>query len=266
MLITGASSGIGKSTARLFAARGWNVAATMRHPERESELSRLPNVSIFSCDVTDYTSITRAVAEAIERFGRIDVLVNNAGYDAAGPLEGATEEQVRRQVETNLTGTILMAKALVPCFRKAGGGTIINISSVAGRLAMPLQSLYHATKWGVEGFSESLQYELAPFGIHVRIIEPGLIDTDFYERSMTRTDAAAPEEYRASAGRALDLLRNMGVRGSNPDCVAETVFQAANSRGARLRYRVGKGSGVLVLQKLIPSRLFRALIARFSAR
>ena len=252
--------------ARLFAARGWNVAATMRHPEREAELSGLSNVSLFSCDVTEYASIERAAAEAIERFGRIDTLVNNAGYDAAGPLEGATEEQVRRQIETNLTGTILVTKAIIPHLRRVGGGTIVNISSVAGRLAMPLQSLYHATKWGVEGFSESLQYELRPFGIRVCIIEPGLIDTSFYDRSMTRTDATAPEEYRASAGRTLDSLMRMGSYGSDPNCVAEAVFRAASGRGARLRYRVGKGSGVLVLQGLLPNRVFRALISRFSSR
>ena len=266
VFITGASSGIGKASARLFAARGWQVAATMRHHERETELSSLPNVRLFACDITEFDSIAQAVSAAIATFGRIDALVNNAGYDAVGPLEGASEEQIRRQIETNLTGTILVTKAALPHFRESGGGALINISSVAGRLTMPLQSLYHATKWGVEGFSESLQYELRPFGIHVRIIEPGLIKTDFYNRSITRMDTTAPEPYRAHAGRLIKTLVLAGQYGSDPAGVAETVFQAATDKGARLRYSVGKGSGVLWLQKLIPERLFRAVVARFSAR
>lgn len=266
VFLTGASSGIGKAAARLFAAEGWQVAASMRHPERETELGDLPNVSLFRCDVTDFESIEQAVKDAIAKFGRIDALVNNAGYDAVGPLEGASEGQIRSQIETNLIGTILVTKAILPHFRTNSGGTLINLSSVAGRMSMPLQSLYHATKWGVEGFSESLQYELKPFGIRVRLIEPGIIKTDFYNRSITRMDTTAPEPYRAFAGRLIKTLVLYGQYGSDPAGVAEAILRAANDRGMRLRYPVGKGSGVLWLVRLVPSRLFRALVSRFSIR
>ena len=266
VFLTGASSGIGKAAARHFAAEGWQVAASMRHPERETELGELPNVRLFRCDVTDFASIEQAVADAISAFGRIDALVNNAGYDAVGPLEGASEGQIRSQIETNLIGTILVTKAILPHFRESGGGTLINLSSVAGRMSMPLQSLYHATKWGVEGFSESLQYELKPFGIRVRLIEPGLIKTDFYNRSITRMDTSAPEPYRAFAGRLIKTLVLYGQYGSDPAGVAEAILRAANDRGMRLRYPVGKGSGVLYLVRLLPGRLFRALVSRFSIR
>ena len=266
VFLTGASSGIGKAAARLFAAEGWQVAASMRHPERETELGELPNVRLFRCDVTDFASIEQAVTDAISAFGRIDALVNNAGYDAVGPLEGASEGQIRSQIETNLVGTILVTKAMLPHLRENGGGTVINLSSVAGRLTMPLQSLYHATKWGVEGFSESLQYELKPFGIRVRLIEPGLIKTDFYNRSITRMDTTAPVPYRAFAGRLIKTLVLYGQYGSDPAGVAEAILRAANDRGMRLRYPVGKGSGVLWLIRLMPSRLFRALVSRFSIR
>ncbi len=266
VFLTGASSGIGKATARLFCEQGWQVAASMRHPERETELSGLPNVRLFACDVTDFESIERAVFEAIAAFGRIDVLVNNAGYDAVGPLEGASEGQIRSQIETNLVGTILVTKAMLPHLRENGGGTVINLSSVAGRLTMPLQSLYHASKWGIEGFSESLQYELKPFGIHVRIIEPGVIKTDFYNRSITRMDTTAPAPYRAFAGRLIKTLVLYGQYGSDPAGVANTILRAANDKNARLRYTVGKGSGVLWLIRLLPSRLIRALVSRFSIR
>jgi len=266
VFLTGASSGIGKAAARLFAAQGWQVAASMRHPEREAELGELPNVRLFRCDVTDFASIEQAVADANSAFGRIDALVNNAGYDAVGPLEGASEGQIRSQIETNLIGTILVTKAILPHFRANGGGTLINLSSIAGRMSMPLQSLYHATKWGVEGFSESLQYELKPFGIRVRLIEPGIIKTDFYNRSITRMDTSAPVPYRAFAGRLIKTLVLYGQYGSDPAGVAETILRAANDRGMRLRYPVGKGSGVLWLIRLVPSRLFRALVSRLSIR
>ncbi len=266
VFITGASSGIGKATAQFFAQNGWQVAATMRQPELETQLGALEGVRLFACDVTKAESIAQAVSAAIAAFGRIDALVNNAGYDAVGPLEGASEEQICRQIETNLTGTILMTKALLPHFRENGGGSIINLSSVAGRLSMPMQTLYHATKWGVEGFSESLQYELKPFGIRVRIIEPGLIQTDFYNRSITRTDQTAPAAYQAIASRMIKTLVLAGQNGSSPAVVAAAIYRAAESKSARLRYRVGKGSGVLLLQALIPGRLFRALVSRFSAQ
>jgi NAD(P)-dependent dehydrogenase (short-subunit alcohol dehydrogenase family) len=151
----------------------------MRDPNAEKELTMLNNVKVIRCDVTDADSIDSAVIGGIEAFGNIDVLVNNAGYYAIGPLENASDEQVLRQIDTNLTGSILVTKRLIPHFREKRSGVIMNVSSIAGLVSIPMQSLYHATKWGLEGFSESLHYELRQFNIRVKIIEPGVIKTDF---------------------------------------------------------------------------------------
>ncbi|MCL2318378.1 MAG: SDR family oxidoreductase, partial [Methanomassiliicoccaceae archaeon] len=180
VMITGSSSGIGKETARIFQKKGWNVIATMRDPNAEEELHTLENVKVVKCDVTDLDSISSAVKEGIAAFGKIDVLVNNAGYYAIGPFEAATHEQIEKQFDTNLLGVINMTKEVLPYLREQRSGTIVNVSSIAGMVTFPLHSLYNSTKWGVEGFSEALRYELRPFNIRVKIIEPGVIKTDFY--------------------------------------------------------------------------------------
>jgi NADP-dependent 3-hydroxy acid dehydrogenase YdfG len=146
VLITGASSGFGKVTAKLFDKNDWNVIATMRSPEKETELSALSNVFITKLDVTDKLSIQSAVAAGIQKFGKIDVLVNNAGYGALGILEAATEQQVKQQFDVNLFGLIEVTKAVLPGMRQQKSGTIINVSSVGGRITFPFSSLYHATK------------------------------------------------------------------------------------------------------------------------
>ena len=167
VFITGASAGIGRATARLFREKGWNVLAAMRAPE-EAGPAGLEGVARLRLDVTDGESIRRAVEEAVGRCGAMDVLVNNAGYGLVGPFEASTPEQVGRQLATNVTGVMDVTRAVLPHFRRRGGGTLINLASMSGRTAFPLYSVYHATKWAVEGFSESLQFELRPFGIAVR--------------------------------------------------------------------------------------------------
>jgi len=178
ILITGASSGFGRETAKLFHSKGWNVIATMRSPEKETELSTLSDILISRLDVTDKLTIQSAVAAGIAKFGQIDVLVNNAGYGAMGALEAATEQEVRQQFEVNLFGLIEVTKAVLPAMRQEKSGIIINVSSVGGRVTFPFSSLYHATKFAVEGLSESLSQEVAPLGIKVLIVEPGPFRTD----------------------------------------------------------------------------------------
>ena len=157
VLITGASSGFGRSAANLFHKSGWNVIATMRSPKKETELTELNGILISKLDVTDKSSIENAVKEGIEKFGTIDVLVNNAGYGALGAMEAATEEQVRQQFEVNFFGLIAVTKAVLPIMRQHRSGIIINVSSVGGRVTFPFSSLYHATKFAVEGLTESMQ-------------------------------------------------------------------------------------------------------------
>ena len=170
VLITGTSSGLGRATAELFQAKGWNVIATMRKPGEETELKRLDHTVVTQLDVQVPESIESAVAAGLARFGRIDALVNNAGYGAYGPLEATPLDEIKRQFDVNVLGVLATTRALLPHFRANRSDTIVNISSVGGRITFPLGSLYHGTKFAVEGLSESLQYELAPIGVSVKVV------------------------------------------------------------------------------------------------
>ena len=256
VFVTGASSGIGKETAKLFQKKGWNVIATMRNPQKEEELTKLNNVKVVHCDVTDQSSIKAALQEGISAFKGIDVLVNNAGYYTVGPLETATHKQIERQIDTNLLGLIDVTKEIIPYFREQKSGTVINISSIAGVISIPLQSLYHATKWGIEGFSEALQYELNPFNIRVKIIEPGIIKTDFYGRSMTVLKDETINAYESYSQKVIGNLLAQGNNGSDPCVVAEAIYKAALDSSKKLRYSIGKAKGLIPLRKLLPFGFF----------
>ncbi|MCG8607577.1 SDR family oxidoreductase [bacterium] len=179
ILITGSSSGFGKLTAKLFAEKGWNVIATMRSPEKETELNQLHNVLVTKLDVTDKTSIQEAVVQGITEFGRIDVLVNNAGYGGHALFEQFSDETIRDMYATNVFGVMRVAKAVLPFMRKQGGGTIINITSVAGFVGAPSSSIYSSTKFAVEGLSEAMALEYKPLNIKVKTVAPGAFGTNF---------------------------------------------------------------------------------------
>lgn len=239
ILITGASSGIGKATARRFQAEGWNVIATMRSPERESELTSLDQVLVTRLDVLDLASIKSAVDAGLQRFGRIDVLLNNAGYGAYGPLEATPLDKVRRQFDVNVMGVLAATQAVLPHFRRQRSGVIINISSIGGKITFPLGTLYHGTKFAVEGLSEALHYELLPLGVRVRIVEPGMVQTDFAGRSFDFSNDAAMTEYQPLVGAFMAALGPMAANASHPDAVAEVIFRAATDEGDQLRYEAG---------------------------
>ncbi len=156
ILITGSSSGIGKATAIYFAERGWKMVATMRTPEKAGEWAQHSNVTLMRLDVLEIDSIKQAISDTINKFGRIDAVVNNAGYGLVGAFEASTNEQIQRQFDTNVFGLMNVCREIIPHFREQRGGTIINVASMGGQLTFPLYSLYHGTKWAVEGFSESL--------------------------------------------------------------------------------------------------------------
>ena len=177
ILITGASSGIGKATALRFQSEGWNVVATMRDPSAGRDLEQLDRVTVSRLDVTDASTIDAAIATAVDRFGPIDVLLNNAGYGAYGPLEAFSTERIRRQFDTNVIGLLAVTKAVLPHMRANRSGTIVNISSIGGQITFPLGTLYHGTKFAVEGLSEALHYELEPLGIRVRLASCGMTAT-----------------------------------------------------------------------------------------
>jgi NADP-dependent 3-hydroxy acid dehydrogenase YdfG len=266
VLITGASSGIGKAAALLFQQRGWNVVATMRSPEKVSDLQGIDGLMCVRLDVTEPDSIEAAITQAIEKFGAIDVVVNNAGYALMGPFEACDLNQIRRQFETNVFGLMAVSQAVLPHFRARKSGTLINISSIGGRLTFPLYSLYHSTKWAVEGFSESLHYELAPLNIRVKLIEPGAIKTDFYERSADRNLKLDPD-YQGFYDRVMPKMDQAGSTGSPPEAVAEVIFKAATDKGDRLRYAAGKSSGLLLtLRKLLPESWFFQFIRQALTR
>ncbi|MEM7378653.1 MAG: SDR family oxidoreductase [Pseudomonadota bacterium] len=240
ILITGASSGIGKATARHFQAQGWNVIATMRNPADETELNALDNTLVVRLDVTDAESIAEAVDEGLARFGAIDALLNNAGYGAYGALEAFSMERIRRQFDTNVIGLLAVTKAVLPHMRANRAGTIINISSIGGQITFPLGTLYHGTKFAVEGLSESMHFELEPLGIAVRIVQPGMIATDFGGRSFDLAVDEGLPEYAGTADAMGRLFGALATDPSPPETVADVIWHAANDTGNRLRFRAGE--------------------------
>ena len=246
LLITGASTGIGKATAKLFHEQGWNVIATMRSPEKETELSVLENTLVTTLDVLDLASIEQAVKAGIARFGKIDVLVNNAGYGAYGPLEVFPRENIVRQFNTNVIGLLDMSRAVIPHFRSNKAGMIINISSIGGQMTFPLGALYHGTKFAVEGISESLSYELAQFGVQVKIVEPGMIATDFGGRSFDFQNDESISEYQPIIGALMAGWQNPENTPSPASLVAEVIYTAATDKSDTLRYRAGDDAHFLL--------------------
>ncbi len=234
IVITGSSTGIGRAAAEHFAAQGWRVAATMRRPEA-SDLAG-ENITLYPLDVTDESQVNETATTILKDFGHVDVVVNNAGYGLLGAFEGMNTDHIQRQFDTNVFGLMRVTQAFIPAMRERGSGLFINISSVGGRTTFPLISPYHATKWAVEGFSESLHYELLPLGIGVKLVEPGAIATDFGSRSMewvdTEIDAYGPV---STTIRALFST----VEYSAASLVAEKIFEAATDETLTMRYPVG---------------------------
>jgi NAD(P)-dependent dehydrogenase (short-subunit alcohol dehydrogenase family) len=249
ILITGASSGLGKESAKVFQRNGWNVIATMRNPDTEIEISELDHVLVTKLDVLELDSIETAVNAGIQKFGRIDVLLNNAGYGAYGPLESFTREKVLRQFNTNVIGLIDVTKALLPHFRVNKSGTIINISSIGGKMAFPLGALYHGTKFAVEGISESLQYEVAQFGGKIKIIEPGAITTDFTGRSLDFSNDESLTEYQPLIGKVMSAMQSLFKNSSPASVIAEVIYRAATDDSDQLRYTAGEDAKLVVASR-----------------
>ncbi|MFZ9855209.1 MAG: SDR family oxidoreductase [Limisphaerales bacterium] len=263
VLVTGASSGIGRATATCFAARGWRVAATLRSPEKEMELGRVPGVRCFRLDVDSEPSVHEAVAEVLSALGRIDAVVNNAGFGAPGVFEAVDDWAIRRQFETNVFGLMRVTREVLPVLRRQGGGTLLQVSSMAGRSAFPGYSLYHASKWAVEGFSESLAYELRPLNIRVRLIEPGNVKTGFYRRPPSGSPSPILSHYGGLPKRLEEVSDAAGQAGDPPELIADTIFRAAVDRSWRLRYPVGRNSRLaMLLHTVLPTGVYAGLMRR----
>jgi NAD(P)-dependent dehydrogenase (short-subunit alcohol dehydrogenase family) len=254
VLVTGTSSGFGLAIARYFAARGWNVAATSRRaPAGAPDDERVASLVL---DVTDESSVAAAVAATVKRFGTIDVLVNNAGYGVFGPLEAISAAQLEAQFRTNVLGTAAMIRHVLPVMRARCAGTIVNMSSLAGRIADPFASAYDASQFAIEGLSESLRYELAIHGIRIKLIEPGHFKTDFIARSL---EVVRHDAYRTSLDNWMAWVEHADAEAPDAEPVAAAVFRAATDRSARLRYPVQSGF-FLALHALVPDRMWRSMV------
>ena len=251
ILITGASSGIGKETALYFANKGWNVAATMRNPQNEKELRETNSIKLFELDVVNPDSVQKAIEATIATFGKIDVLLNNAGYGMAGIMEYASKESIQHQFDVNVFGLFEVTKQILPHFRERKSGRIINISSMGGRVSFPLFTYYHATKYAVEGFSESLNYELNPLGIDVKLVEPGGVQTDFAGRSMNFVDGDHTDYNKIQNTLRNALQGQESAFPSKPVDIAKIIFKVATTNSKKMRYLVGKDAKMMIWMKAI---------------
>lgn len=249
ILITGSSTGIGRASTIKFQKEGWNVVATMRTPEKEEELNKLDNVLVTRLDVLDLDSIDSALAAGIEKFGQIDVVLNNAGYAVMGTFESVNRESVIRQFGVNVQGLFDVTQKTIPHFRQNNSGMFINISSIGGRMTFPLMPLYHSTKWAVEGFSESLRWEMSRIGVTVKIVEPGGVATDFGSRSLDmQHNPELSEGYNELLNSMMAAMGEMSKPGmmSTPDLIADVIYTAATDESDTLRYRAGANAEQLL--------------------
>ena len=240
VLITGTSSGFGEASARRFASEGWNVVATMRNPSHGRAFSALENVLVTRLDVEDRASIETAIEQGLERFGSIDAVVNNAGYGLFSVFEGASREAVQAQFDVNLFGVMDVTRAILPHFRARRAGTIINVGSGAGVFGAPMASIYSASKFALEGFSEGLWYELNSLGIRVKLIEPGGAPSTGFVARMSAEGAAiaVADDYLPFLEKIGAVYAGMGTA-ADPDAVdkvAGAIFAAATDGSDRLRY------------------------------
>lgn len=255
-LVTGSSTGIGFETALLLARSGFNTYATMRDLKKSKNITEIANtdnlpLDVLQLDVTDDTSVKGAIGGIIGERNRIDVLVNNAGYGLFSPLEDVTLDQVREQFETNFFGAIRVMREVVPTMRRQRNGTIVNVSSLVGRVGLPLSSAYVATKFALEGLSESVRYELNEFGIRIILIEPGVIKTSFLENLKTADPTVKSESpYADLVDRTTKEFGKMMNSRSSPKIVAEAVLSAITSEDPEFRYVVGDdANSILKIRK-----------------
>lgn len=264
-LVTGGSSGIGEATARALLAKGFAVYAVARRVERMSALES-EGVHVFAMDVTDDASMVAGIERIITEQGRIDILVNNAGYGSYGAVEDVPIDEARRQFEVNVFGLARLVQLVTPHMRSRRSGRIINISSIGGKFYEPFGAWYHATKFAVEGFSDSLRMELRPFGIQVVLIEPGPIRTEWNEIArdslLERSGDGAYADWARKAHGVMERFDEPS-RASSPEEVADKIVKAALAKRPAARYPVGRGARVITTSRdLLPDRVFDEVVSR----
>lgn len=253
-LITGASSGIGFETSLTLARNEFRTFATMRNLSKSRKIreiakkERLP-LTVIPLDVNDNASIRTAIQNILAEARRIDVVINNAGYGLFGAVEDLSMDKIIDQFETNFFGAVRVIKSVLPIMRNQRSGTILNISSMVGRVAMPLNSVYVASKFALEGFSESIRHELSKFGINVILIEPGIVRTGFFDNLQKSKNEAAKSPYSALLKRRLSRFKSVSEsNSSSPSQVAMTILKALQSKSSNFRYIVGEDA-ITVLEK-----------------
>ncbi|MDH6426648.1 SDR family oxidoreductase [Paenibacillus sp. FSL R5-0887] len=269
-LITGTSSGFGLLTALKLAGQGFKVIATMRDLSRKGELVQqaeqagiLKQLHLMTMDVTDSDSIETAISSVHETFGRIDVLVNNAGFAIGGFIEEISMEEWRRQMETNFFGLVAVTTAVLPIMREQQSGTIINVGSVSGLSGFPGYAPYAASKFAVEGFSESLRHEMSPYGIRVVLIEPGSFRTPIWGKGMEQIRRKEDSPYKARLDAVLRYSKHTAETAPDPSQVANLIGRITEMKAPRLRYPIGKGTRILILGKtLLPWKWLERIIAK----
>lgn len=247
VLITGAATGIGRETVLRFARAGWNVVATTRRPESIPPEDLMPGVQGVAMDVTQPDQIASAIETAIGEFGGIDVVVNNAGFGEFGIFEAVSTDKIRASFEVNVFGVMNVMRAMLPHFRERQSGVFANISSAGGIVGMPAMSVYLTTKFALEGFSESVWFELASQGVAVKLVEPGGVETPFLGKIMdSRRENPAHEDYAAFVAHNDQVMSQLAWPRSTPIEIADIVFDAATDGTSRLRYFAGPGVAHMV--------------------
>lgn len=267
-IVTGSSSGIGREISLTLAKNNFITYATMRNTQKISELKSISEnkkipLRFAQLDVTDDNSVKNAMETIYNESGKIDILVNNAGYGLTGAFEDLSIDEIKNQFETNVFGLIRMTQAVLPIMRKQKSGLIVNISSIGGRVGFPAVSAYVSTKFAVEGLSESISYEVEPFGIKVILIEPGAIKTNFFNSSISAKKSQDPNSPYISLMKGLEEgLKRMVESGTSPEYVAKIVLDAViNTNDPKLRYLAGKDAEQLIESKnKLPDKEFQDMI------
>lgn len=266
-LVTGGSSGIGEVTARQLRDAGFTVYAAARRTDRMAGLEEA-GIHTVALDVTDEASAVRAVEKVVAESGGIDLLVNNAGYGSYGAVEDVPLAEAQAQLDVNVLGLARMSQLVIPGMRERRAGRIINISSMGGRFATPLGGWYHASKYAVEGLSDAMRLELAPFGIDVVVIEPGSIRSEWgtiaADKAREYSGSGPYARQAAAVAKTLDASSRPGFSAaSDSGVVGRAIVKAAGARRPRSRYAVGTGAAPMIaLSKILPDRVFDRLIAR----
>jgi NAD(P)-dependent dehydrogenase (short-subunit alcohol dehydrogenase family) len=258
VLVTGASSGVGQATARLLAERGYQVFGTSRNPSKAHAIS---GVEMLPLDVCADESVRACIDAVVSRSSRLDVLINNAGYELAGAVEEVSVAEAKAQFETNFFGVVRMVRAAVPLMRRQKRGHVINVSSLAGLVPVPFMGMYSASKFALEGYSESLWHELKPFGIRVSLTEAGFLNTPIAHHR--QTGAAPIDEYDRWRDRALNSVRAQEAKGPGAEEVAEAMAQIVASPRPRMRYAIGaQAKSTILLKRFLPASMFNAGLRR----